>query len=86
MIVDVFACAQLNSQSNLNNSPIHKQLSAHLTWQMLLLQAHTLAEHAPAVGLLESKNVLFCENVSPHPAVTAIKMSELLSMIFSFPL
>ena len=38
---------------------------------MLLLQAHTLAEHAPSVGLLESKNVLFCEYVSPHPAVTA---------------
>ena len=46
------------------------------TWQMLLLQWHTLAAHAPAVGLLESKNVLFCENVSPHPAVTATEKAK----------
>ena len=43
---------------------------------MLLLQWHTLAAHAPAVGLLESKNVLFCENVSPHPAVTATEKAK----------
>ena len=40
---------------------------------MLLLQWHTVAEHPPSVTLLESKNVLFCENESPQPAVTAIQ-------------